>query len=355
MLSTGVSKLPHGALSFLTHIGNNLYIGTSGGVLLHYVSLPASEDTEDPARVWIQASTRSLSPLNASSPTQDRGVKQILLLPRANKAFVLCTGHVTIYSLPELTPTLTSSSARLTNCTWLGGVDNNNDLPDSSAENQDIIMICQKTRLRIVRIGERLSQIREIGLGDCLTTARRGDIACIADRTSYSLLDLVEQQRIGLFDVLLESTDDTEVVSVDQEAGAEPVVEERAQDKPLPPFPNNDQEDAQSANEAGQQESQPNMSEDKQILTAEDAATNGSFPPRQSSLARVVPESNSTSQSGPDDSSVSSAVNVVKQADKEQATKTFKSGFPVLPIVASPTPDRFLLVRGTSLNSLAWV
>ncbi|KAF2230445.1 hypothetical protein EV356DRAFT_491938 [Viridothelium virens] len=175
---------------------DNLYIGTSSGELLHFVRIPPdpSESFGEPG--FILASR--LQP--ATSQNTGPGIEQILLLPAVSKACILCNGSLTFYTLPELSPAF--NNRRLGSCSWVGGVDQNIDLEAAEPENGSIIMVCLKARIRLIRVGEEeVRVIRDIQFGGCLATARRDNFACVADTHSYSLLDVVQQQKVPLFPI----------------------------------------------------------------------------------------------------------------------------------------------------------
>jgi len=125
-------------------------------------------------------------------------VQQIVLLPRVNKACVLCNGILTFYTLPELSPAYPNTKP-LSNCSWIGGRDLN--LDEHAGPDAEVVMICVKSRIRLVRIGEDLRLVKNIEYPGCLASARRGRFACVADAHSYALLDVDNQQKIPLFPI----------------------------------------------------------------------------------------------------------------------------------------------------------
>lgn len=127
-----------------------------------------------------------------------KGVQQIVLLPRVNKACVRCNGVLTFYTLPELSPAYPNTKP-LSNCSWIGGRDLN--LDEHAGPDAEILMICVKNRIRLVRIGEDLRLVKNIEYPGCLASVRRGRFACVADAHSYALLDVDNQQKIPLFPI----------------------------------------------------------------------------------------------------------------------------------------------------------
>ena len=180
----------------------NLYIGTSHAELLHFVSILADESGESAQPTFILASrTEPAYTAKEDSSHHLPGVEQILLLPSAGKACVLCNGTLTFYSLPEFSPAY-GGKIKQGDCTWVGGIDRNIEEAGGTGEQEAaVIVICLKQKLRLIRIGEQARRIRDIELGGCLNVQRRGDLACVADSKTYALLDVVDQQKIDLFPI----------------------------------------------------------------------------------------------------------------------------------------------------------
>lgn len=181
----------------MVYLDENLYIGTSEGEILHFVSLPPdpTDDSSEPSLI-IASRLPITRSRNASSQVTSPGVQEILLLPSANKACVLCNGTVTFYSLPELSPAY--NSMKVGNCRWIGGCDQNEEESD---EAKPVLMIALRNRIMLVRIGEEARVVRNIEFPGCLASSRRDTIACVADAHSYSLLDVEHQQKIPLFPI----------------------------------------------------------------------------------------------------------------------------------------------------------
>ena len=174
----------------------NLYIGTSQGYILHFVSIPpdANESQGEPSYIFA---TRIKPASVAQASTSGRpGVQQILLLPTILKACVLCNGTLSFYTLPELSPALNTTVA---NCTFVGGVDLNEE--ELSGYNGVVITICVRAKTRLVRLRDEARKVKDIEYAGCLTCVRRGNFACVADQRSYALLDVENQQKISLFPI----------------------------------------------------------------------------------------------------------------------------------------------------------
>lgn len=170
-------------------------MGTSAAEILHFVLLPPdpSDASDEPTAI---IASRLEPPHNDH---HGPGVQQILLLPSINKACILCNNTLSIYALPELSP---DSTFKPISCLWVGGVDLNKD-EDASAGDGVVVVIGLKKRLRLVQISENSPPraIKAIEYGGCLVSVRRDTFSCAADAHSYALLDVVHQQKIGLFPI----------------------------------------------------------------------------------------------------------------------------------------------------------
>lgn len=176
----------------------HLYIGTSHAEILHFVSIPVdpAEESSGPQYIFASRLQPAYNP-QTSGPSQNLpGVQQILILPRVQKACILCNGTLSFYTLPELSPAF---NATVINCTWVGGVDLSKSL--FTEENWVVVMICVKNKVRLVRIGDEAGRVRDIEFPGCLISTRRGNFACVADTHSYALLDVENQQKITLFPI----------------------------------------------------------------------------------------------------------------------------------------------------------
>lgn len=175
----------------------NLYIGTSQAEILHFVSIPADPADESQAPQYIFASRLqpAYNTQAAGLPPTLPGVQTILVLPKVQKACILCNGTLSFYSLPELSPVFVT----VPNCTWVGGVDLST--PADEEEDGVVVMICVKNRVRLVKIGEEARRVRDIEFAGCLESVRRGNFACVADARTYALLDVENQRKISLFPI----------------------------------------------------------------------------------------------------------------------------------------------------------
>lgn len=193
----------------LTIADDNLYVGTSEGEILHFVSLPSdpsNDAAEEPS--FILASRLPIaSTQNASTSGVTPAIRQIMVLPSANKACILCNGVVTFYSLPELSPTY--GTTKIGNCNWIGGIDLNESSDDGDTNQDPTIMIAVQSKIMLVRIGDEPRLVRNIEYPGCLNSTRRDTIACVADAYSYSLIEVEQRQKIPLFPISSEASGGT--------------------------------------------------------------------------------------------------------------------------------------------------
>lgn len=171
----------------------NLYVGTSAAEILHFVLLPPEPNDPSAEPTAIIASRLEPPHNDANGP----GVQQILILPNIYKACVLCNNTLSIYSLPELSP---DSTFKPISCLWVGGVDLNEEEGDDEGV---VVVIGLKRRLRLVQITENSppKAVKTIEYGGCLLSVRRETFSCAADSHSYALLDVMHQQKVGLFPI----------------------------------------------------------------------------------------------------------------------------------------------------------
>ncbi|KAI5305105.1 hypothetical protein KEM56_005296 [Ascosphaera pollenicola] len=172
----------------------NLYIGTSAGEILHFVSLPADpNDTPDEPQ-FLEASRL---PIVGSDDSAAQGIQQILIVPSSNKACILCNGAVTFYELPELSPTYRGT--RVSNCKWIGETTYTEEA--QTGDITPVIMIAMNNKIMLVKVGEEPRRMKNIEFPGCLVASRRGSIACVADSHMYSLLELDQREKIPLFSI----------------------------------------------------------------------------------------------------------------------------------------------------------
>ncbi|KAI6783208.1 Transforming growth factor-beta receptor-associated protein-like protein [Emericellopsis cladophorae] len=189
-------------INCVDYYDHNLYVGTSASELLHFVQIPPDPNERSARPVYILASRLGpyyAEPSGGFSGTLP-GVQQILILPRAGKACIRCNWTVTFYSLPELSPAY--GNKKLKNCNHIGGVDLNEPLDAGHGEPAaQTVLVSMNKMIQAIRIGEAPRIAHDIPLPGSTLSVRRDSIACVADSKSYSLLDVERQLRIPLMSI----------------------------------------------------------------------------------------------------------------------------------------------------------
>ncbi|KAF8863843.1 hypothetical protein BDZ45DRAFT_738045 [Acephala macrosclerotiorum] len=183
-------------------LDQNLYVGTSASEILHFVQIPPDPEDASGRPSYILASR--LPPAFHEPPTPARpGVQQILLLPKVNKACILCNWTVTFYSLPELSPVFGNTQIRP--CNWIGGIDLNTDIKEGNGNdgrNHSVTVLASlNKKIRVIKISEDPRALRTIDFAGSTISVRRDSFACVADSRSYALLDVDRLLKIPLFPI----------------------------------------------------------------------------------------------------------------------------------------------------------
>ena len=189
-------------INCVEYLEGNLYIGTSDSEILHFVQIPPDPNDKSgtSTSTFILASRQRPAFADTSSSSRP-GVQQILLLPRVWKACILCNWTVTFYSLPELSPVFGTTQVK--NCNWIGGVDLNELAADHEPQDPNgvTVLLSLNRRIQVVRIGDDARVIKKIDFAGSTISARRESIACVADSRSYALLEIDQQLKIPLMSI----------------------------------------------------------------------------------------------------------------------------------------------------------
>ncbi|KAK5111470.1 hypothetical protein LTR62_004922 [Meristemomyces frigidus] len=317
----------------------NLYIGTSAGQVLHYVSIPPEADDSSGQPPFIFA-TKLDPPFDSEQESPDRGVKRILVLPHAQKACILCNGTLTFYTLPELSPAF-GGRIKQGNCLWIGGIDEVEQNYGGNAAYGTVIVVALRSKLRLIRISDEARKIRDIELGGVRTVARREDLACVADGKAYSLLDVVNQRKNELFSISSLSEADlpepvlasakTREASRSVSASTSPVRAGRAHER------NFSLDAAPKANDRLQ------------------PGNTSPWPSRKSSKLGESPAQPSSREASPaktgsENVSARSSVDVPREPAPVSTSTSLSHAKPLPPNIVSPSVNEFLLTTGTRLD-----
>lgn len=318
----------------------NLYIGTSAAEILHFVSLPPDPSDSHGQPTYILAS-RLQPPFTAQQPPSGSGIQQILLLPGVSKACVLCNGTLTFYTLPELSPAF-GGKYKQASCTWVGGLDRNTDADEQDGHGGVVIVICLKQRLRLIRIGDEARKIRDIDLGGVLALQRRGDLACVADGSSYSLIDVVNQRKVDLFPISSNSGGATEEDRPSIPESRPPLITRQSSRS----F------SARSPVRGTARGHERNISLGAQPSNADRLRPESSspWPARGSSRQSTSPAQPSSREESPTKPTDGSGKPREEDKQEQPAKPSPKPSKALLPQVVSPMPNEFLLTTGTTVD-----
>ena len=324
-----------GCITCVDAWNGNLYIGTSSGEVLHYVSIPPDPSDESGQATYIFASKLE-PPFETAQEGNDAGVKQILVLPDAEKACILCNGTLTFYTLPELSPAY-GGKIKQSGCTWIGGLDANDHGIEKESTGGTVIVICLRPRLRLIRIGKEARKLRDIELGGVSAVARRADLACVADAKTYSLLDVVNHRKNDLFPISSLSAPEPE--------------------KPLPELPQSSSRGHSRSFSSVSPARQPRVHDRNVSLGggAQDSArlrpeSPLAWPARSSSRQTSSPGEPSSREESPaksGDPSPRVSTEIPPQAAVAGPSRLLP------PNIVSPTPTEFLLTTGTQMHETA--
>ncbi|KAK5703715.1 hypothetical protein LTR97_002728 [Elasticomyces elasticus] len=317
---------------------SNLYIGTSAGEVLHYVSIPG-ETPQSPAQ-YIFASR--LEPVyNTAQSGPERGVKKILLLPNAQKACILCNSTLTFYTLPELSPAF-GGKIKQPGCLFVGGVDQMEHNWGGNAAYGTVIVICLKQKLRLIRIGDEARKIRDIELGGVCAIQRSQDLACVADGQGYSLLDVVNQRKNELFAISTSSNEEPEdVVAAPAAQSLLPTRTRESSRSFSSPSP------IRLGRGHERNVSMGAPPKDTSYLLQPDSG-NSRWPARNSSKLGDSREQSPTKQSPTQPGSAEVSARNSTDTPREAPPPQVKRLLP--PNIATPTANEFLLTTGTSME-----
>ena len=257
---------------------------------------------------------------------------------------MLCNGTLTFYTLPELSPAF---GTVVSNCTWVGGINQNEG--EEIDGNGETIMLCLRSQIRLVNIGDKPRKVKNIEYPACLSTTRRDNFACVADAQSYALLDIEHQQKIPLFPIS----------SLDENASGGQIEDISPKVEPGRPLPGSGANDSRGhgrstslgtfVSELGRRSPQSRSRERSAHMAAEQGGRplspfDPSDRPRSESLAASPARRSSTSGKP------------LPPPPAQQFTQEDTPGISVpisislVPHVCSPTPTEFLLTTGTTMD-----
>ena len=322
----------------------NLYVGTSDSEILHFVQIPPDpNDKSGSATSTFILASRQRPAFAETSSSSRPGVQQILLLPRVWKACILCNWTVTFYSLPELSPVFGTTQVK--NCNWIGGVDLNEQAADSEPQDPNgvTVLLSLNRRIQVVRIGDDARVIKKIDFAGSTISVRRESIACVADSRNYALLEIDQQLKIPLMSI--SSLDDAQPSNIlgqaqDISASAGGGLLRSNSTQAHAQAENAEQASHRRGTSLGDIISNATRKLDQRPTSGDESPFRQPSPPAQSG-SPAPPETAVQSDAAPG-----------RETPDNQGAQPLppppKTGpFFLKPLIASPTPEEFLLVTGT--------
>ncbi|KAJ7167305.1 hypothetical protein C8R43DRAFT_1160804 [Mycena crocata] len=168
-------------------LGSEIYVGCANGELIRFAL-----QADDPNTL------EAYSIISRQSVPNDKSVDEIVLLPSISRALVLSDHQIHFYTLPALDVVPPHVIKPIRNVVTFA-VDQNHlkrptpppSAPLSSLEAIDLCVI-KRSSIAMYGLRDRLFYQKEIPLPNGAVLARRsGQCLCIADKTQYSIVDLV--------------------------------------------------------------------------------------------------------------------------------------------------------------------
>ena len=234
----------------------------------------------------------------------------------------------------------------------MGGVDHSES--NDSEENGIVVMICVKSKVRLVRIRDEARRVRDIEYPGCLMSVRRGKFACVADYQSYALLDVENQQKISLFPI--SSLDDNATGGKVEDISTGALAPGRSPSSSrLGSNQNGDSKSHGRSTSLGtfvsglgkrQGSPQPESREKSGSTTAEPNLHDHS--PTQPIHARASSAEVTTETPHPPTAAIDKPLPRPPRFSSLHPPPFARTSSPLRPHICSPTPGEFLLVTGTS-------
>ncbi|KAJ2850889.1 hypothetical protein IWW36_001515 [Coemansia brasiliensis] len=167
--------------------GNDVYIGTSNGLLVHYTLETAEVESKQP-------------PENFKVRTVDmklgaKRVEQMIAFPALCRLVVLCGSTVVFYSLPELRPVSNGSMPTIKGVSCIAF----DERIQRSIAKSAIICVARMHEIHIYRIGADLKLEQEIAIENSVASiCMYGNYVCLADTETYKILDLTRIRTASL-------------------------------------------------------------------------------------------------------------------------------------------------------------
>ncbi|SAM07114.1 hypothetical protein [Absidia glauca] len=162
--------------------GNDLYLGTSDGHILHFVLEEQKHNGDTASMPYV---SRLVDKIFLGYGK--KSVERILVIPQVSKAAVLCDSTLSFYSLPFFEPLPVSLIPPIkgVSCFTHDAAEEGKIGVDGTME----LCVVKRRVVQIYKIGEFLQMKKEIPLHDgAIFVIRHSRSLCLADHTQYKLI-----------------------------------------------------------------------------------------------------------------------------------------------------------------------
>ncbi|KAI1133844.1 hypothetical protein F5Y05DRAFT_276889 [Hypoxylon sp. FL0543] len=331
-------------INCVEYLDGHLYVGTSDSELLHFFQIPPDPTDKSSVPTFILASRLRpafAEPSAGGASVTKPGVQQILLLPTVGKACILCNCTVTFYSLPELSPVFGSTQVK--NCNWVGGIDLNEINSDENGRGGSAgvtILLSLNRKIQVVSLGDGARPIKKIDFAGSTISVRRDSIACVADSRSYALLEIEQQLKIPLMSISsLDEAEPGNIVGQAQHISGSSgglLRSNSTQSRPQTQSP--EPPNHRRGTSLGDFITGVNRRQENRSTEEEEPVSRQGTPPVTATSSKPPEEA----------ASLDPASDATTKNQTGRATPTARPQPGLLkPLIASPTPEEFLLVTGT--------
>lgn len=189
-------------ITFIASYQANIYVGTSLGRILHYHHFDDASD-------YILISQLQIS--------EDKPIKKILILPHIERALVLCGAIVSVFIIPEFSPSHIGKLKSIIDLLHLSYKENRTK---QNPINQRIIALTAG-KIRIIQISQDLIKLlKDINYENALrcetfhfpTTPNCDSLIVVANEKNYDIIDLKQTGKVPLFEYNAQAENESRVI-----------------------------------------------------------------------------------------------------------------------------------------------
>ncbi|KAJ2085622.1 hypothetical protein IW138_006212 [Coemansia sp. RSA 986] len=167
-------------------VGEDLYVGTSSGHIVHYTVATAElEADEAPERFKVSSVDLKLG---------GKKVEQLIAFPALCKLVVLCGSTVVFYSLPELRPIASGSIPAIKGVSCIAYDER---IDRSTTATGAILCVARMRSVHIYRLlATELRLEQEVAIDSSVASiCQYGNYVCLADTETYKIFDLAKLRK----------------------------------------------------------------------------------------------------------------------------------------------------------------